>query len=236
MTEGVYVVAYGDQARGCARELIRTVHQFTPGVPVCLASDSPLGGEDVLVQSERQDRGARRQKVRVWWDAPEDWERIVYLDADMMIRQSIEPLFEILRDGWDLVMTQGPSQCPLIVNGQRRRFPLENAYTRQVLGSDRYPQISGGAWGFQRNARTELYFETFWREWNRFKERDQQAMDRALYECPVSIWLLGREWNWFMHHERPHDGVTVMHFATAARDWVVRHPGRSLWLEWKGRL
>ena len=236
MMRGVYVVAYGGHARECAAELIRTVHQRMPDTSVCLASDEPLGAEDVLVRSKQRDPGARWQKTRIWWMAPQEWEQVLYLDADTMLRRSVAPIFQILSDGWDMVMTLSPPENPSIAGGQRRAYAKENIYTVQELGSDRYPQLAGGVWAFRRNKRTERYLRAFHEEWQRFGIRDQQAMDRALYANPVSVWVLGREFNWFVHHTRPTDQVHVMHFATAARKWVKQHPGRKLWTQWRKRL
>ena len=236
VNRGVYVVAYGVHARQCANELIRTIHSQMSGIPVCLASDNPLGVEDVFAYSKQQDAGARWQKTRVWSMAPDDWGQVLYLDADILLARNVGVVFEILSDGWDMVMTTSPPQSPAIRDAQRAEYRVENAYTVQALGSDRYPQLAGGVWAFQRNTRTRQFFKLFHQEWERFGLRDQQAMDRALYEAPVRVWVLGREFNWFMHHDIPNDEVHVMHFATAARDWVVKHKGRDLWLDWRKRV
>lgn len=233
---GVYVVAYGNHARDCARELIRTSSKNSNGVPVCLVAEEPIGGEAVFVKSRQRDDGARWQKMSIWDLAPQEWDRIVYLDADILVRKSLEPMFRILEDGWDLVATTSPPENPTIRDGQRARFPKENRYTIQILGSDRYPQLSGGVWGFSRNERTESYMRLMHKEWSRFKERDQQAMTRALYASDVRVWVLGRAFNWFVHLNTPRDEVHVLHFATAARSWVCKHNGRSLWEDWRKRL
>lgn len=236
MRRGVYCVAYGEAALGCARELIRTVHQHA-SLPVCVVSDGrPCAEADVFVRRKRRDVGGRWAKTRIWHLAPREWGSVLYLDADMLVRGSLEPVFDILRDGWELVATESPPQCPTMRAAQRKRFEKENEYTNEQLGGNHWLQFGGGAWAFRRCEATRRYLTRLHREWKRFKQRDQQAMNRAWYKTKPKTWLLPREWNWFMHHELPNDRAVILHFATTARAWVVKHPGKKLWEEWRGRV
>jgi len=227
-SRGIYIVAYGDHARGCAEALMDTICQEMPGTPIAVASDKRVGSEDVLVRSKQRDNGARWQKTKIWDLAPAEWEQIIYLDADILLAKSLQPMWDILDAGWDMAMTVTAKESPTIGHGQRRNFPKENRETAILLGSTAYPQLAGGVWGFQRNERTHAFFAAWHKEWLRYGARDQQAMDRALYASPVSVWVLGQEFNWFVHCKRPTDAVHVLHFATAARAWVEKQPGRQL--------
>jgi len=161
---------------------------------------------------------------------------VLYLDADIMVRGRLDPIFQWLDDGWDLVMTMSPPQCVTMRRAQRNQYLKENVYSDHQLGGSNWLQMSGGVWGFKRSEVTRKYLAALHREWRRFGQRDQQAMNRAWYADPPKTWLLSREWNWFMHHEPPNERTVILHFATAARAWVVRHPGRSLWNEWREKL
>ena len=51
---GIFIVAYGHQAHDCAYHLIRTIHKYSPGYPVCLVSE---GFKDTFLQpSCRKDK------------------------------------------------------------------------------------------------------------------------------------------------------------------------------------
>lgn len=232
---GVFCVAYGRSARRCAQQLVRTVHEHAR-LPVCVVSDWPFPQADLFVSRRQRDPGGRWAKVRIWDLAPQEWRSVLYLDADILVRESLDPIFKILDGGWDLVMTQSPPQCATMRSAQRKKYEKENIYSDGVLGGNRWLQMSGGVWAFRRNEKTKAYLKRLVKEWGRFKQRDQQAMNRAWYRSKLKTWLLPREWNWFMHHEPPSERAAILHFATAARDWVVKHPGRGLWEDWQHRV
>jgi len=147
----------------------------------------------------------------------------------MLVAKPLNLFFDILQDGWDMVVTLSPPRGPLVHHAQRKKYEEENRYTTGKLGSANLLQIAGGVWAFRRNARTQAFLEGFHKEWRRFQHTDQQSMMRSFWKNPVRMWTLPREFNWFVHHEKPSKKAVIYHFATAARAWGVRHPGRKLW-------
>lgn len=262
---GVYIVAYGKRAHDCAADLIRSLHKHNPHLAICLICEGYKDGfqksvnvedkgypvpmaesfkqllrpQDMLVTAPMKDRRARNQKTNIWKFAPEAWRYILYMDADMLVTDKLDAFFAPLQDGWDMVVTQGtPPETPLVNQAQREKYKEENLYTDSVLGSSHWLQVAGGIWSFRRNERTEAFLAAFHEEWKRYSHTDQQAMMRAFWRCPVRMWTLPRQFNWFMHRGLPksRDKAAVLHFATAARAWVEHHDGRSLWKEWRTKI
>jgi len=258
---GLYIVAYGKMAHDCAYHLIRTFAKRHPTIPVCLVCEGwsavskrlrhAKGAEvvplpeifkkvlrpiDIVVASAISDRRARAQKTAIYDLAPAEWEYVLYLDADILVSGRLELFFDVLADGWEMVLTNSPPKGPLVSDAQRAKYKEENHYTTGVLGSRDLLQIAGGVWAFRRCEATATFMRGFHKEWERYQHTDQQAMMRALWKWPVRAWILGTEWNTFVHHGEAKRTAGVLHFATAARAWVVKHDGRKLWREWITKL
>ena len=263
---GVYIVAYGKRAHDCAYHLIKSLHKQMPDLPVCLACEgyvenfqkpaniddkgysSPISdvfkkllreGKDIMLPLPMKDRRARSQKTKIYSHAPEEWEYVLYMDADMLVIDKLDAFFAPLQDGWDMVVTQGtPHTTPLVSQAQREKYKEENLYTDSILGTPKWLQVAGGIWSFRRNEYTKNFLEAFHAEWKRYQHTDQQAMMRAYWRHPVRMWTLPQQYNWFMHRmePKPKDRAVVLHFATAARAWVEKHDGRKLWRTWREKV
>jgi len=46
---GIYCVAFGDPARGCALRLMQSIKKHMPDIPICLCAASAIGPENVLI-------------------------------------------------------------------------------------------------------------------------------------------------------------------------------------------
>lgn len=269
---GVYVVAYGQKAHDCAYHLIRTIHKYSPGIPICLVCEGfadkyqkpvkaiskdtgePFTDEgycepldetfkkilepgDIVRALPMKDRRARSQKTKIWSIAPENWQYVLYLDADILVSCRLNWIFQVLKDGFDMVLTLSCPSGPLVRHAQRDKYADENNHTNRLLHGNHWLQPAGGVWAFARTEASRLFLEAFHAEWKEWQHTDQQSMIRALYQHPLKAWVLGTEWNTFMHHpdEAPRT-AGIRHFATAARAWTVRHDGRSLWRKWSKKL
>ena len=260
---GVYIVAFDQKAHDCAYHLIRTIHKYSPGIPIALVCEGFKGNfakpadpklkpyatplpetfkrvlrpGDVVIPYAAKDRRARSPKTKVYTLAPAEWQYVLYLDADILVRCKLDPIFQMLHDGWDAVFTLSVPDDPLVKGCQRAKYKAENKYTNGKLGSNEILQWAGGVWAFQRNERTRRWLTLFHEEWKRYSHTDQQAMMRSLWRSGVRAWTLGTEWNTFAHKGELNRSAGIYHFATAARGWGgIKHDGRKLWRKWSGKL
>lgn len=194
---GIYVVAYGAPARMCAQRLIASVRKHMPGVPVAVASETPLEGADVQVLHPDADLGGRTAKTRMWELAPASWTEVLYLDADTELVADVSFLFDALAAGWELVLTKDQDDYDTIYT-LWRRDAQEQRVGRKEIGSERALQLAGGVVGFRRTEAVERFLKLWYTEWKVLAGRDQGALIRALYASPVRMLVLGCEWNSFV--------------------------------------
>jgi len=223
---GVYYVAYGDPARKCAEGAITSFKQFMPDIPVALVSDKPIGNEDTFVQNPDLDIGGRLAKVRIDELAPAFWSYICYLDADTEIIAKSTFLWEIIEDGWDMVICKNPDRFHIASQMHRSDNVDECKYTFDMLGTDQLIQLNGGVFAYQRNARTRAFFRCWVDEWKRYGKRDQGALLRALNQYPLKLYVLGNEWNTITRYDAKESAAWLLHYPMLARRWrgVIDHP------------
>jgi len=118
-------------------------------------------------------------------------DRALYLDADTLVRQTIDVGFEMLADGWDVVMVPSSNQ------GDDLMWHIGEQERRVTLGEMGYQplQLQCGVMFIARNERTMAFWDVWHEEWMRWYDEDQAAFLRALKRVPLKIWLLGYPWN-----------------------------------------
>lgn len=225
---GVYCVAFGAPARASAQRMIESVKKHMPDVPVALCAAEPIGPEDAFIQQPDSDVGGRRAKLMAYELAPAEWQSVLYLDADTEIVAPVYPLFQWIEDGWDMaICTDAPPQQTL--RSLPRRYAREEATeTLKSVGTWEVLQYNGGVWAFARNERMERFCRRWLDEWERFGQRDQGALIRALYAEPVKLFVLGEPWNTFPKHCPGSETHTagILHFPGDARRWEGLIPAR----------
>ncbi len=219
-------MAYGEPARKCAATCIESWHRHMPGLPVCLASDAPLGPEDVFVQETDTDIGARSVKTRIFDLAPAEWQYVIYVDADTEVIADVSFLFDLLSDGWEMFICYNPAQYVLGRHMIRRDNEDECEETFDGIGTDEFVQMNGGVFGFRRNERTAAFFRNWHQEWGRWGKRDQAAFDRVLYATPLRVYTLGVEWNLVTRYYPAERSAGIVHRPTLARRWQGIVEGR----------
>lgn len=223
----VYYVAYGDPARECAERAIASFHRHMPGIPVVLASDTPLNaGEDIFVQHEDADIGGRSVKTQIYDLAPADFEYVLYLDADTEVVGDISFLYQVLEDGWSMVICTNPAQYVIGAEMRRPDNAAECDETFQIVGTEEFLQLNGGVFGFRRNEHTAQFFRCWHEEWNRYGARDQAALDRVLYTEPLRVYVLGNHWNTITRYLSAEITAGILHYPLSARRWRGRINGR----------
>ena len=224
---GVYYVAYGPPARGCCKAAIASFQKHMPGVEVALASDKPLSTEDHLLTLPDADVGGRAAKVQIYTVTPDYWEYILYLDADTEVIADIGFLYDLLDDGFDMVICKNPDKYHVASKMARSDNANECAKTFAKIGTDEVLQLNGGVFAFQRNERTAAFFQCWYAEWQRYGKRDQAALLRALWKHPLKLYVLGNEWNTIVRYANKESSAGILHYPMTARRWRGIINGRS---------
>jgi hypothetical protein len=228
---GLYVVAYGDASRKCAKGALSTFKKYHPDIPMALVSDTALGVEDILIQEpDDKDIGGRHQKTKIYDWAPREWQYVLYLDADT---ETVAPfayfLYTVLQDGWDMVICKNPVKYHVASRMIRPDNKDECEHTFNQLGTDQLIQLNGGVFAFQRNPRVQAFFTAWHAEWQRWGKRDQAALLRALFQHPLRLYVLTNHWNYITRYNDPprEEACGLLHYPMTARRWRGIIQGRS---------
>jgi hypothetical protein len=118
-----------------------------------------------------------------------DWKYTLFLDADTRIHGKLDIGFTLLERGYDLVMVPSKPQHNDILRhlGEKERERTVLELPLDVL------QLNTGVMWFGPGSAP--LFEEWRREWLRYRDKDQGALLRALYKCPVKVALLGHPFN-----------------------------------------
>lgn len=233
---GIYVVAFGDQAREQARLCVGSARRFMPDIPVALCSDSQLNaGETHFIQQPDADIGGRIAKLKAYELTPQEWDCVLYVDADTEFIAPVYEFFDLTADGWEFVICKDAHLHDTIKDFERRNNSPDFAATVAAAGSREMLQINGGVWAFRRCAGARDFFKRWLDEWSVYKGRDQGALLRALYADPVRVFWLGNEWNTLITlkgEEYPPGragSAGILHHVGTARRWQGQVPaGKGL--------
>lgn len=224
---GVYLVAYGEPSRECAKRAIASLRRYMPGLPVALVSDRALGPEDVLIEKPDLDVGGRSLKTQIYDLAPQEWHYIWYLDADCELTAPVPFLFDLLEDGWDMCVCTTPDKYHTTARMVRPDNREECEETYALMGTREALQLQGGVFSFCRNSRTETFFRAWHEGWLQWRRRDQAALLRALYTHPLALYVLGIEWNTSTRYPSPNGTAGILHHQMEARRWRGILPGAN---------
>jgi lipopolysaccharide biosynthesis glycosyltransferase len=203
MIAAVYV-AYGDNARAEAKASIASLRKWHKRLPIYVLGDAPIGiGDAQLIKFNEPGAGARWAKLNI--DRLVECDRLIYLDADTRILDSLSPAIAML-EAYDLIMTYSANQGYDVLNHIE---VTEREATLTELGNPYPLQLQAGVM-FINRLRCLKLFEIWRQEWQRWHNQDQAALLRALNKEPVRIGLLGLDWN-------STNGTVVQHLFGRAR-------------------
>jgi len=188
----VVYVAYGEPARREAAASIASLRRRHDW-PVAVIADRPLPVPDVQhlpLAAAEMDAGARWAKLQL--DRLSPFAQTLYLDADTRICGDLSAGFAILEDGWDMALTTSSRQGDDVLGNCT---PGERAATFEALGTPDLLGLQAGVFFVRRCPATVALFAAWQREWQRHRDQDQAALLRALWQVPVRMYVLGREYN-----------------------------------------
>jgi hypothetical protein len=191
---GIVTIAQGDPARQQAIAAINALRRTGSGLPVAVIGDRPIDIASVHIHMDDDvvsDPGARKAKVNL--DLLSPFEHTLYMDADTrVVTDEIRVGFDMLEDGWQLVITPNAHQNDEILwhVGEAERLD-----TFAMFGTPKILALSGGVFWFAKCAEVAALFAAWREEWGLYHEQDQAALLRAMRQSPVKTWLLGRAFN-----------------------------------------
>lgn len=223
---GIYVVAFGKPARECARRLIGSIKTHMSDVPVMLCGAEPLGMEDLFVQQPDSDVGGRRAKLKAYELTPAEWQAVLYLDADTEVKAPVYYFFELIESGWEFVICKDPHMMDTMLEFRRQNNVADVSDIQKQIGTLHLMQWNGGVWAFGRNERIARFFRRWQQEWEKYAQRDQGALVRAMYAEPLRMFMLGNQWNTFPKYCRNIESAGLWHYPGDARRWEGLINGR----------
>lgn len=177
----VACVAIGDSAEIAARKCLDSLKGF-------------YFDKTLLIQHfVDNDKTGRAAKTRLpQYFVPEN-DYVLYLDADTTVHSSLEPLFQILEDGWDIVI------APSTYQGEQAMQHIGDIERNQTLDIYGFTplQLQGGVIAFANTDKMRIFFEFWHLEWLEHKEQDQAALLRALHDngLGLNVWIVGNAFN-----------------------------------------
>lgn len=188
---GICLIAYGEKAEQEARECItsfRRLHEW----PYLVAGNT--GGMWQIKIEQPQGYTAIQQSrwAKVTLDQWTPFDETLYLDADTRVQGDLNAGFEMLADGWDMVITASAQQAD---GNMWHIAPDEREATFAAYQCGDVLQLQGGVFWFKKSAAMRRFFEAWRAAWSRWQQYDQAALLRALRVAPVKLHLLGRPFN-----------------------------------------
>lgn len=194
LSRGVVYIAIGAKAKAELRYSMIEIRRSNPGLETKVI-DAPTEGMTDMQAS----RWAKLNMPHL-----SKFDLTAYLDADTRPQGDLSAGFEMLEDGWDLVIAPSANQgeeCLWHVRQDER----EELFSR--LGFVPL-QLQAGVFFFRKTQAVTQLFAAWREEWKRYRDHDQGALLRALYRRPVKTWILGRPWN---------GGAVVQHLSGRCR-------------------
>lgn len=184
MTRGVCLIACGEKAEREARECIESLRKFHTWQCVTMSSgiDMPDGYDNI--------QKSRHAKVTL--DQWSPFTDTLYLDADTRVQGDLSAGFDMLDDGFEMLITNSASQGR---DNMWHVAPDEREATYEAWGCGDLLQLQGGVFWFRKCDNVTNFFEAWRREWFRWRQFDQAALLRALRVAPVKLHILGRPFN-----------------------------------------
>lgn len=190
-SRGVCLIAYGEKAEREADLCIRSLRRYHDW-PYMVATNSngPNSTNRFLPKDYTDVQKSRWSKVTL--DLWSPFDETLYLDADTRAQGDLSAGFDMLCDGWDMVITPSSNQAD---QNMWHVAPDEREYTYLLYQCADVLQLQGGVFWLRKSEAVTRFFEAWRMEWQRWRQFDQAALLRALIAAPIRLHLLGRPFN-----------------------------------------
>lgn len=214
MTDGIAYIAFGKKAQREAEKSILSIRDVGVNLPVISVGD--IGVSGTLFRSWKLSTpfcgdgkfSFRAGEVKPFLCKLSPFQNTLYLDADTTIKKDFTAGFDYLR-GNDICVSYhvnpaGETWYVDEVFGDPKLSPKishssvkERELTQGMIGNKRMPFVNTGVIFFRASNITEVFFQTWYREWMIFRDWDEQmAFHRAMVRCPeTKVLLLPPVWN-----------------------------------------
>lgn len=212
-TRGVFMVAFGENARREAAGCIRSIREFHPTLPVTVVSDRSgwVNGVTTRVAPD-EDLGARTHKLNPFDYV--DWSFVLYLDADTRVLGPLDPIFRPLEDGFDFVAFRIWEPFATIATHHRPHTTTQYDAIAAHYGTTNLLQPHGGCWAVRSSDEGRAFMRRWYAAWKEHATRDQPAMLRSMMTAVnLRVWWLGPSY----HNVVGHPSEAVIHYPARAR-------------------
>ena len=180
---GVVYIAIGEAAEREQKASLKSLRQYHPDWRVyTLGADK----RNVVPTTDKELLRSLSRSLKVDLYDLSPFEQTLYLDADTRVRGSLQCGFNLLDQGWDLVIAPSSQQGEdwLWHVGEDERNETEKELGYRAL------QLQAGVFWFKKSWRLCQLFFAWQDEWSRYKGEDQGALLRAMARTPVKTYLL----------------------------------------------
>jgi len=179
---GVIFVAVGEGYRDLACQAADSIHAYSPGLPIDIFTDGPL--EEPLLFNQIHEVPSDHPRVKLECFPLSRFERTLYLDADVLVLDRLDGLFEVL-DRFPLALAHDVRRRSAMI---RQGHGVETPYA--------FPQLNSGVLLYRQDHETAAFF----RDWKqRYDEaghlRDQITLKDLLWESDIRFYVLPPEFN-----------------------------------------
>jgi len=205
---GVMYMCFGEKARNEMSRSIASLRKQSGDVPVVVVGDIPLEGhgfiewrgESPFDPDQRKNFQFRAGRIKPSFEKISPFERTLYMDCDTQVEQDIRGGFAYL-DHYDFCVAQERHTILELYNTEAGRWHHDMAEREATIaemgGRGEFPFINSGVFLWKRNERTKELFANWSRQWQRFKQWDEQAaLLRALRVTMVKYLVLAEAWNY----------------------------------------
>ena len=132
------------------------------------------------------------------------FDRTLYVDADTEFKQPIQAGFALLEQ-YDIMYARHSWHTLAMLDmmpGTERQITIDELHTGDI------PYPNSGVIFWKRGSAAEKVFQSWYTEWKRFEQWDEQcALMRAVYKNPCRLLLLPEAWN----GENQKEGAIIFH-------------------------